>query len=277
MQDIIRLYKLYFYKLYGYIPYKLFIIIYYNIIYYYILLFSVSYWLYISYINLFTISMSIIIEIILYAILAIFIFSRLYNAFGKEEGVIIKNKILDIEGRHSLEGDLNNNISNEEKIPKDNLQYVAKENLVQMQQSLNEIKIKDQTFSTDAFIEGAERAFEMIITAYNTSDLTTLKKLLDKNLAENLIEKIKQRDLKKYNYQNILIAVIKKELQELWLEGENIYATVKFVSEQINVVRDSAGQAISGDPNSTNIIEDIWKFKREAKPLNKKWVLYQMS
>ncbi|MEE9209889.1 MAG: Tim44/TimA family putative adaptor protein, partial [Kiloniellales bacterium] len=63
-------------------------------------------------------------------------------------------------------------------------------------------------------------------------------------------------------------AIIEAELQ-----GRTAFVTIKFVSEQVNVVRDSGGEAVEGDPNHVTKITDIWTFARNTRSRDPDWTL----
>ena len=54
------------------------------------------------------------------------------------------------------------------------------------------------------------------------------------------------------------------DLIEARMDGRTAFVTVKFISEQINVTRDSAGAVIDGDPEQPLEVVDIWTFARNT-------------
>ena len=49
--------------------------------------------------------------------------------------------------------------------------------------------------------------------------------------------------------------------------------TVRFVSEQINVVRSAEGQIAEGNPNEVQKVVDLWAFRRDTKSGDPNWQL----
>ena len=49
--------------------------------------------------------------------------------------------------------------------------------------------------------------------------------------------------------------------------------TVRFVSEQINVLRGAEGQIIDGNPNEVQKVVDLWTFRRDTKSGDPNWLL----
>jgi predicted lipid-binding transport protein (Tim44 family) len=50
---------------------------------------------------------------------------------------------------------------------------------------------------------------------------------------------------------------------------------MKFVSEQVNVTRDSENRVVDGDPNQVTDITDIWTFARDTKSRDPNWKLVE--
>jgi predicted lipid-binding transport protein (Tim44 family) len=48
---------------------------------------------------------------------------------------------------------------------------------------------------------------------------------------------------------------------------------VRFVSQQLIVVKDSAGAVIEGDPSRPTRIIDLWTFARDIRSHNLNWLL----
>ena len=51
--------------------------------------------------------------------------------------------------------------------------------------------------------------------------------------------------------------------------------TIKFVSEQVNVTRDTEGHVVEGDPNQVTDVTDIWTFARSVRSRNPNWKLVE--
>jgi len=59
------------------------------------------------------------------------------------------------------------------------------------------------------------------------------------------------------------------------MDGRNALVTMKFVSEQVNVTRDSENRVVDGDPNQVTDITDIWTFARDTKSRDPNWKLVE--
>jgi predicted lipid-binding transport protein (Tim44 family) len=211
-------------------------------------------------------------ELTIYAIIAFFIFSRLYNAFGKSNQVTKKYIKLNTVQVETKIDNLQDNVQEEEE---DKFKYVSSENITSILDVVQKIKLKEPKFSTDKFIEGAEKAFEIVLSSYSKGDLKTIKPLLSKSLFDNLSAKVEKYKNNGETLENTLISIETKKLIKLELLNSVIHANVKFVSEQINILKDKEGKVISGN-SATEMIEDILEFKRTAGSSSPKWILSDM-
>ena len=57
------------------------------------------------------------------------------------------------------------------------------------------------------------------------------------------------------------------------MQGSFAQVTVRFVSEQINVLRNADGQIADGNPNEVQKVVDLWTFRRDIKTSDPNWLL----
>ena len=62
-------------------------------------------------------------------------------------------------------------------------------------------------------------------------------------------------------------------IEDAELQGRTAFITVRFVSEQINVVKDSEGRIVEGDPSDVTQITDLWTFARNTRSRDPNWTL----
>ncbi len=194
-------------------------------------------------------------ELAIYAVITIVIVSKLYNVLGQgpnivvnhsEDGVIIEHKEEDTEL---------------EKYP-------------QFSSIVDDILKKDNTFSLKNFVNGAERAFEMIISAINENSIEKIEPFLSEDIYKKLKREIDARKSENKIYQNTLVSIKSKEIQIIELFKNNINITIKFISEQIKLVRNAkTKEVIEGNSSITELIEDVWSFTKHAKSNSSKWLL----
>jgi predicted lipid-binding transport protein (Tim44 family) len=97
--------------------------------------------------------------------------------------------------------------------------------------------------------------------------------LLSNDVYEDFAGAIKTRVEAGDTLETTVIGVKEVELIEAELQGRTAFATIKFVSEQINVTRDASGEVVDGDPNHVASITDIWTFARNTRSRDPNWTL----
>ncbi|MBT6402974.1 MAG: Tim44 domain-containing protein [Rhodospirillaceae bacterium] len=138
---------------------------------------------------------------------------------------------------------------------------------------LKAIQAADSAFSVTEFIEGVRMAFEMIVTSFAGGERETLRPLLSDEVYENFAGAIVEREARSETMEMTLVGIREAEVLEATMDGRVAFVTAKIVSEQIEVVRDAAGEPVSGDPTKVSTVTDIWTFARNTRSRNPNWTL----
>lgn len=138
---------------------------------------------------------------------------------------------------------------------------------------LTQIRIADPTFSADEFLSGARIAFELIVGAFAVGDTDTLKPLLSEEVFNNFVDSIRRRQETGQKLETQLVAIRSAEIDEAYMAGRTAHVTVKFVTDQISVVRDAEGAVIEGSPTEVNEVTDFWTFARDTRVGDPNWAL----
>jgi len=185
------------------------------------------------------------IDIILLAMIAGFIFLRLRGILGKKtefDGKIPNQKKKEFQKVFLKQKSLNNDFDEE-----------------------------DQKF----FLEGANIAYETIITDFSDSDnkLIASKPLLGKKVYDQFKEALSDR-ASKGNFAEITFIGIKSAVIKTHKKVEDsLEVTVDFVSEIITCIKDKDKKIISGDSEKIKTVYDTWIFSRDIKSSNPNWLL----
>lgn len=133
------------------------------------------------------------------------------------------------------------------------------------------IAASDPSFTADSFLQGAKIAFEMVFDAFVKADKNTLKMLLSDAVYNEFSAAIDERKNNSTKTETTLVSVEKMQIEQAEKDKNIARVTVKFVSEQITVVRDSEGKIIEGDPSNVDNVEDEWVFERDVTSRNPNW------
>lgn len=134
--------------------------------------------------------------------------------------------------------------------------------------------VKIPEFNKNAFIKGAQKAFEMILSAFSKGDAATLAKLVNNELLAKFEKVIDERKSQGLTAETDLIGFIETDVEAVKFVAEDkVNLVVKFVSEQVNLLKDASGDVIEGDENYVQTISDVWTFEKPLNPRINNWLL----
>ncbi len=132
---------------------------------------------------------------------------------------------------------------------------------------------KIPNFDKNSFIKGAQKAFEVILSSFSKGDNKTLSMLVNKNLLkkfENVVDFRKENGI---TSETDLIGFIETEIESVRFVEDKVNIVVKFVSEQINLLKNADGEIIEGDENYIQTISDVWTFEKVLDSKTNNWLL----
>ena len=135
------------------------------------------------------------------------------------------------------------------------------------------IRAADPSFEPIGFTGGGRAAFTAIVEAFAKGDTAALRSLLDGPTFSSFEAAIRGRVERKEQAETTLIGFEASDVAAAELQGTNASVTVRFVSEQINVLRNADGQIIDGNPNEVQKVIDLWTFRRDTKSSDPNWLL----
>jgi len=232
-----------------------------------------------------------IFDIVLFALVAIFVILRLRSVLGSRDGHEgsyedrFKTKNDDVQPRDALGRPLetDDNVIDLPGARRDDGDYGVEAPAEPVDErfgyegpvgeGIKAIREVDRGFNPKEFLEGGRYAFEMILNAYAAGDLKTLKSLLSSEVYGGFAQAIDDRKANDQTLQETLVGIKSAELVEAYLDGRDVTLTVKFVSEQISALMDADGTVIDGDPTKVITATDFWTFSRSTKSRNPNWTL----
>lgn len=135
------------------------------------------------------------------------------------------------------------------------------------------IRAADPNFEPIDFTGGARAAFTAIVEAFARGDTATLKPLLDSATYASFEAAIRGRIERSEKAETTLIGFEASDVAGAEMQGTNAVVTVRFVSEQINVVRNADSQIVDGNPNEVQKVVDLWTFRRDTTSGDPNWQL----
>ena len=146
---------------------------------------------------------------------------------------------------------------------------------VSLHAALAQIAAADPSFEEKHFLQGARGAFQMIVEAFAKGDTATLRPLLADDVYDNFARAVRDRQAAGETLETRIERIADADVVEARMDGRTALVTVKFVSEQMNVVRDRNGAVVDGDPNAVVEAVDVWTFARNTRASNPNWALVE--
>jgi len=146
---------------------------------------------------------------------------------------------------------------------------------VSLAEALKQIHAADPNFDEKTFVHGARGAFQMIVEAFAQGDTATLRPLLSDDVYDSFVQAIRQRQAAGETLETRIDRIRDADVIEARLDGRDALVTIKFVSDQINLVRNAAGEIVDGDPRQPVEVVDIWSFRRNTRARDPNWALVE--
>ncbi len=127
---------------------------------------------------------------------------------------------------------------------------------------IEKIRLFDPSFKIKNFLKEAEKTFMDILYAFAKGDKEFLKLNTHKNVYQSFEEVITEREDHKEVWETKIKAFKIVDLIKVTIEQNIARIQVKFVTHQIAMIKDEAGQVIHGDPDVPEEYRDIWTFER---------------
>ena len=183
-------------------------------------------------------------DIIIFAAIAGFIIYRLRSVLGKRTGY--EKRPAEVK-KNTKEEKINTN-----QTP----------SLSENEKKLEDVYKQTNNFNHKQFLDGAKKAFEIIITAFNNGDKKTLKDLVSNSVYSAFDKAI---DNKENNPSSQFYSLIIDGIEDASVKNGIISISVNFTSEQM----------LNNDEGSIVKNKDTWTFEKQANSSTPKWTLTQ--
>lgn len=213
-------------------------------------------------------------DIVFFAMLAIFLGLRLRNVLGRRTG-LEKRRPDPFKPAEPAPAQPADNVLRLPDRDRKALETLTADEDTPLARGIKAIHQADKTFDVTGFVGGARGAFEMIITAFAKGDLQALRPLLADGVFDNFKRAVDDRTSRGETLETTLIGLTSTEVVDADLEGSTARVTIRFVSEQVNLTKDASGKTVDGDPNKIVTITDVWTFARDVRSSDPNWMLVE--
>jgi len=126
------------------------------------------------------------------------------------------------------------------------------------------------------FLKGAEIAYETILTSFATGNIKELKSLLTSDIADSFEIAINERNKQNIKSEFTFIGMKHSSVEKYEKIKNELFASVKFVSEVISVKKDKEGKILEGNPDKIKQVTDYWKFSKNVLKKGPNWYLSEI-
>ena len=183
-------------------------------------------------------------DILIFAAIAGFIIYRLRSVLGKRTG--FQKNISEPKPQETKKQE------DVQKIP----------SLMDNETKLEAVYKKVNNFNHREFLDGAKKAFEIIISSFNNGDKKILKNLVSKDVYSAFEKAI---DEKTNNPESQFYSLIVEGIADAKVENDTISISVNFISEQM----------LNNDEGSIVKNKDTWTFEKPTNSSSPIWILTQ--
>ena len=203
------------------------------------------------------------IDIIIFAIIAVFLIYRLKNILGEKTGY---DPADDERKKYKQE----KNVSNVIDLVKN-----KKANTINEKIAL--IINLDNNFSPNEFLDGAKIFFGMVVKSFVDGNLEDIKNYVKSTLIDNFQTAISERLKEKETLIIDIIKIQNTEIKDVSIRDSVINIQVLFESKQIKALKDKNNKVIDGNMKKEILVRDLWKFERDIKSSDKNWTLIETT
>jgi predicted lipid-binding transport protein (Tim44 family) len=207
-------------------------------------------------------------EIVLLALVALFVGLRLYSVLGRRTGheqqPILKpaesaataETVPPLAGVHAERPEPSGFVYEEPAAP-----------------GIRAIVAAEPEFDVGRFLEGAQAAYRMVLEAFWKGDRESLRHLVGGHVLAAFEEAIGEREAAGHRLENRLVAIERTVIEDARLAGRTAEIEVRFDADIASVTRDAEGTLVAGTLSDAVEAHDVWTFRRDLSARDPNWLL----
>jgi predicted lipid-binding transport protein (Tim44 family) len=209
-------------------------------------------------------------EIVLLALVALFVGLRLYSVLGRRTGHEQQPILKPVEPSVAPEAP--------PAVPEASTERPESTGLVYEEPAAPGIRAiisADPEFDVARFLEGAQAAYRMVLEAFWNGDREALRYLVGGDVLAAFEEAIVERDTAGHRLENRLVAIERTVIQDARLTGRTAEIDVRFDADIAAVTRDGEGSVVAGSLSDAVGTRDVWTFRRAISRGDPNWLLVE--
>ena len=134
------------------------------------------------------------------------------------------------------------------------------------------MRARDASFDVGHFLDGARRAYEMIVTAFAERDRETLESLLAPNVLAGFEKVMAEREAAGETETVEFLQPPRGDLETIVVDGDVAKIKVRFLAE--HRVR---AKTAEGDSVEDRRTAEVWTFQRNLSDRDPNWILVRVD
>ncbi len=133
----------------------------------------------------------------------------------------------------------------------------------------------DPSFDLARFLEGAQAAYHMVLEAFWKGDREELRHLAGGDVLAAFEQAIEEREAAGHKLDNRLVAIERAAIENAEVEGKVARVEVRFEAFVAAVTRNAEGEMIAGSLSDAIPTHDAWTFERDLGSDDPNWILVE--
>jgi predicted lipid-binding transport protein (Tim44 family) len=203
--------------------------------------------------------------LIIFIALSAFIAYRLYSVLGTRTGEERQRDVEGLQRARTREAREEAPAIPDEPLPAKPLPPVSA--------AAEPLRAADPAFDERGFVEGAKGAYEMIVEAFASGDLKSVRRYIAGPVYEAFKSAVGARESAGSRADLKFVGVEQAKIVSSRVEDAEASASVEFLSNQVRATYDRDGKLVDGDPNRIDLVKDLWTFSRQLSSNDPNWTL----
>ena len=210
-----------------------------------------------------------VVEIVLLAMVALFVGLRLYAVLGRRTGHE-QQPVTRPEGVAGLETPAPLADAAPERTEGSGLVYEDG-----AATGIRAIVSADSSFDVARFLDGAQAAYRMVLEAFWRGDREELAYLCGPEVLASFEEAIAAREAEGFKLDNRLVRIEGAVIEAAKLDGRVASIDVRFDADIAAVTRNVEGEVVAGSLTDAVATHDVWTFRRTLGSDDPNWLLVE--
>ncbi len=194
-----------------------------------------------------------------------FVLFRLFSVLGTRTGH---------EARHEIDARLQRRAEDDVSAEPDRAEEdEAGEPVRAVSTNARVLREADADFDENQYLAGARMAYEMIVEAFASGDLKSIRAFLGDSVYDAFKQAVISREKAEHAADVKFVGIEHAAIVDAAVDEEWMTAVTEFTSNQVRVTRDKDGNVIDGDPNRIDLVRDRWTFARKRASRDPNWML----